>query len=84
MSFLDRHPFLYSCSVCGAEVKVTTRGEGTEPEKKFSCEHTDATIWANRSVTLYGKGDVGFITQQTRRFRLTLKRFMELATGRAF
>jgi len=56
MNLADRFPPLYECSVCGKPVKVTPQGEGLEPVKVFACEHTTATIWANRKVTLRGKG----------------------------
>lgn len=55
MNIGDFRP-LYECSRCGASVDVEPQGEGVNPIIKFSCGHTDATIWANRTVVLRGKG----------------------------
>jgi hypothetical protein len=79
----DRFPPLYECSRCGAAVKVTPLGEGVEPRKEFSCGHTDATIWANRRVTLYGKGDVNIATRWTRRLTLTVRQLLCALMGRS-
>ncbi len=76
-------PPLYECSVCGAPVKVLARGEGLEPDKKFSCPHTDAIIWANRKVTLRGTGDVGFSKRVAISVKLTVRQLLSSLTGRS-
>lgn len=48
----------YTCSVCGAEVVVVPQGLGVEPEKRFSCGHDTAMIYADRQVVLRGQGGV--------------------------
>lgn len=83
MTLRERFPPLYECSVCGAAVKVTPQGDGVEPIKEWSCAHTDATIWANRKVTLYGRGDVNITVRAQRRFKLTLRQFFSALTGRS-
>lgn len=79
----DRFPPLYECSVCGKAVDVTPQGEGLEPLKRFRCEHTDAVIWANRKVTLYGKGDLNVVTRTSRQIKLTVRQFLSALTGRS-
>lgn len=76
---IERFPPLYECSKCGAPVEVKSLGEGVEPQKIFSCDHTDAIIWANRKVTLRGKGGM------TLRYRFTLKlrQFLSMILGRS-
>jgi hypothetical protein len=83
MSLADRFPPLYECSVCGEAVDVTPRGEGLEPLKRFRCGHPDAVIWANRKVTLYGRGDVNIGLRAQRRIKLTLRQFLSALTGRS-
>jgi len=76
---------LYECSVCGSSVKVTPQGAGVEPIKEFSCEHTDATIWANRKVTLRGVGALEAMNPAQRcaiRIRLTVRQLLCALTGR--
>ncbi len=80
---LERFPPLYECSVCGAAVDVEPMGEGVEPIKRWHCAHTTATIWANRKVTLYGRGDVNIAVRFQRRFKLTLRQFFSALTGRS-
>lgn len=75
-------PPLYECSVCGAAVKVTPV-EGAEPHKEWKCEHTTATIYANRKVTLYGKGDVSVGRRWQRKITLTVRQFLSAVTGRS-
>ncbi len=75
-------PPLYECSVCGKAVSVTPVENG-EPVIKRHCEHAGATIWANRKVTLYGKGDVSIGTRWQRRIKLTLRQFLSALTGRS-
>lgn len=86
MPFCDRFPPLYECSVCGSAVKVTSHGEGIEPTKEFSCEHTTATIWANRKVTLRGVGaleGMNPIKRGTIKLKLTVRQFLSHLTGRS-
>lgn len=83
MSLRDRFPPLYECSVCGAPVKVEPLGEGVEPLKLFKCEHTTAPIYANRKVTLYGKGDVSIGVRAQRRIKLTVRQLLSALTGRS-
>lgn len=65
-------PPLYTCSVCEKAVEVIPQGLGVEPIKNFSCEHTTATIWANRKVTLYGRGGITAFG----RVRLTIRQWL--------
>ena len=83
MSLSAKFPPLYECSVCGAAVKVTPQGEGVEPLKRFSCDHTNATIWANRKATLYGKGDVNIAVKAQRKITLTVRQLLCALTGRS-
>lgn len=79
-------PPLYECSVCGKPVKVIVREEGQEPIKKFSCSHTDATIWANRKVTLRGKGALENMNPLERgaiKLKLTVRQFLSYLTNRS-
>jgi hypothetical protein len=73
---MSRFPHLYECSVCEKPVKVTPKGEGYEPEIKWSCGHDGTTVWANRKVTLYGKGDVNIGTKITRKVTLTMRQLL--------
>lgn len=79
-------PPLYECSKCGLPVKVIPQGEGVEPLKLFECDHTDATIWANRKVTLRGKGVLEAMHPLQRgmiRLTLTVRQFLSILTGRS-
>jgi hypothetical protein len=76
-------PHLYECSVCGKAVTVEPQGLGVEPIKRFSCEHTDAVIWANRKVTLYGKGEISVVTRWARKIKLTVRQLLSAWTGRS-
>lgn len=76
---LSNFPPLYECSVCGKSVAVTPQGDGVEPIKKFSCEHTTAIIYANRKVTLYGKGQITSLG----RVKLTVRQFLSLLLKRS-
>ena len=73
------YPWLYTCSVCEAPVKVKPVGLGEEPEKVFSCDHTDAVIWANRKVTLRGKSELSHVQKVT----LTIRQLLSMLTGRS-
>lgn len=81
----ERFPPLYQCSMCGASVKVTPQGVGVEPLKEFSCPHSNAVIWANRKVTLRGKGGINFDGRPpvAARIRLTLRQLLSALTGRS-
>lgn len=86
MSLSTMFPPLHECSVCGKPVKVIPQGEGVEPIKKFSCEHTNATIWANRKVTLRGVGSLEAKSPIARgciKLKLTVRQFLSLLTGRS-
>ena len=78
-------PPLYECSVCNKAVKVTPR-EGQEPLIERACGHNDATIWANRKVTLRGVGSLEAMHPVRRgaiRLTLTLRQFLSALTGRS-
>lgn len=78
-------PPLYECSQCGASVKVTPR-EGMEPLIERKCGHDGAKIWANRKVTLRGKGALDAMNPVQRgaiRLTLTLRQFLSALTGRS-
>ncbi len=49
--------------------------DGGEPEKIFKCSHTNAIIWANRKVTLIGKGDLTQSQKTKVKVRLTIRQF---------
>jgi hypothetical protein len=83
MKLSEKYPPLYQCSVCGKPVKVTSQGIGNEPLKKFKCEHTDAIIWANRKVTLRGKGRLSQIKKVQIKVKLTLRQLLCALTGRS-
>ena len=76
-------PHLYECSICGAPVKVTPQGEGVEPLKKFKCGHVDAIIWANRKVTLRGKGKLSRAKSAGIKIKLTVRQVLSALTGRS-
>lgn len=78
-------PPLYECSICHEPVKVMVR-EGQEPLIERRCEHHDATIWANRKVTLRGKGALEAMHPVQRgavRLKLTVRQFLSALTGRS-
>jgi hypothetical protein len=83
MNFKQKYPPLYECSVCGKPVKVIPQGEGVEPIKKFKCEHTNAIIWANRRVTLRGKGKMSVVKKAKIKITLTLRQLLCALTGRS-
>lgn len=81
-----RFPPLYECSVCGASVSVTPRGEGVEPLIEWPCGHVGATVYANRKVTLRGVGELnamGAMQRATIKFTLSLRQFLSMMTGRS-
>jgi DNA-directed RNA polymerase subunit E'/Rpb7 len=76
-----KFPPLYECSVCGCAVKVTpTDGE---PIKQFSCDHTDAIIYANRKAVLYAEGDLNVAQKAAVRFTVTVRQLLSAMTGRS-
>lgn len=85
MNLSETFPPLYECSVCGCAVTVTPMGEGREPTKAFSCDHVTATIWANRKVTLRGKGALNANGRPPigARIRLTVRQLLSALTGRS-
>lgn len=51
-----------------------------------TCGHDFATVWANRKVTLRGKGALEGMTSLQRgtvRLKLTLRQFLSALTGRS-
>ncbi len=81
----DRFPPLYECAACGAPVKVTPV-DGGEPIIERRCGHAAAAIWANRKVTLRGKGALDAMNPVQRgaiRLTLTLRQFLSALTGRS-
>lgn len=83
MTLSERFPPLYECKQCGASVSVTPHGEGVEPTIKRSCGHDDAGVWANRKVTLRGKGQMNVLTKASYTIRLTLRQFLSALTKRS-
>jgi hypothetical protein len=85
MSLKDKFPPLYSCSVCGKAVKVKPMGIGNEPEYTYhkSCSHRGVTIYANRKVTLRGKGKLNNIQEAEYKIKLTVRQLLSMLTGRS-
>lgn len=83
MKLKDKFPPLYECSVCHKSVKVIPNGEGIEPTIKRKCEHTDAPVWANRKVTLRGKGNISVLQKTQIKIKLTLRQILSSITGRS-
>lgn len=80
---MSKFPHLYECSVCGGPVKVTPQGEGQEPIKVFKCGHDDAIIWANRKVTLRGKGKLSRAKAAGIKITLTVRQILSALSGRS-
>ena len=79
-------PPLYECSVCGSSVKVTPRGEGLEPLIERACGHDGTTVYANRKVTLRGKGDLETMSVPGRvvlKLTMSMREFLSHLTGRS-
>ncbi len=78
-------PPLYECSVCHKSVSVKPV-EGGEPIITRKCDHADAAIWANRKVTLRGKGALDAMNPVQRgmiKLTLTVRQFLSILTGRS-
>lgn len=85
-SLSEKFPPLYECSACHKSVKVTPQGDGQEPVIERSCDHVDAAIWANRKVTLRGKGVMESMPAPQRwaiKLTLTVRQFLSLLTNRS-
>jgi endogenous inhibitor of DNA gyrase (YacG/DUF329 family) len=82
MNLAEKFPPLYECSVCGKPVDVLPVADG-EPVINRRCEHDGATVWANRKVTLYGKGDVNIATRWQRKITLSVRQLLSALTGRS-
>lgn len=79
-----KFPPLYECSECGKATRVIPQAEG-EPIIKRSCGH-DAPIWANRKVTLRGKGALEAMNPVQRgaiKITMTVRQFLSALTGRS-
>jgi hypothetical protein len=83
MNLKEKFPPLYQCSKCGASVKVIPQGEGIEPKIKRKCGHDDATVWANRKVTLRGKGNMNVLQRTQIKIKLTFRQLLSAITGRS-
>lgn len=80
-----RFPPLYECSVCGASVNVVPV-KGKEPVITWPCGHEGTTIYANRKVTLRGKGALdamNLIQRGTIKLTMTVRQFLCALTGRS-
>lgn len=89
MRVRDRFPPLYECSACGASVSVSeeVNEDGQKrPKIRRPCGHDDATVWANRKVTLRGKGALEAMPPLQRgaiKLTLTVRQFLSALTGRS-
>lgn len=83
MSLKEKYPPLYECSICHKPVKVISNGEGVEPTIKRKCNHHDAVVWANRKVTLRGKGNLNPVQKMQIKIKLTLRQLLSAITGRS-
>ena len=85
MSLKDKFPPLYACSLCGKAVKVIPQGEGNEPLYEYhkKCTHRNVPIYANRKVTLRGKGSLNPLQEATVKITITLRQLLSLLTGRS-
>ena len=85
-SLAQTFPPLYECSVCGASVKVTPQGLGKEPTIERPCGHADAVVYANRKVTLLGRGkleNMNLAQRWTIKVTLKMRAFLSAMTGRS-
>lgn len=83
MKLKEKFPPLYQCSECGASVKVIPQGEGVEPIIKRKCGHENASVWANRKVTLRGKGNMNVLQKTQIKIKLTIRQLLSAITGRS-
>jgi hypothetical protein len=83
MTLAEKFPPLYECSVCGKSVKVIPQGIGNEPEYKYKCEHRNVPIYANRKVTLRGKGSLNPLQETTIKITLSVRQLLSMLTGRS-
>lgn len=85
MSLNERFPPLYSCSVCGRAVKVIPKGVGNEPDYEYhkKCDHRGVTIYANRKVTLRGKGKLNQFQKAQYKITVSVHQLLSFLTGRS-
>jgi len=83
MTLADRFPPLYQCSECKAPVKVRHVDGAAEPVITRPCGHEHAAVWANRKVTLRGKGELSTAKRAQIRLTLTVRQFLSALTGRS-
>ena len=77
-------PPLYECSECGKAVRVIPQKDA-EPTIERKCDHV-APIWANRKVTLRGKGALEAMNPVQRgaiKLTMTVRQFLSALTGRS-
>lgn len=85
MKLSERFPPLYSCSICGKAVKVRPQGVGNEPIYEYhkDCPHRDVAIYANRKVTLRGKGQLNMVQEATYKVKLSVRQLLSWLTDRS-
>ena len=85
MNLKDKFPPLYTCSVCGKGVKVKPMGIGNEPEYTFDkdCPHRGVTIYAQRKVTLRGKGQLNQVQEMQYKVTVSVRQLLSWITGRS-
>ncbi|CAK0764678.1 hypothetical protein CCP3SC1AL1_350009 [Gammaproteobacteria bacterium] len=85
MNLAEKFPPLYTCSVCGKGVKVIPQREGKEPLYEYhkTCNHRNVTIYANRKVTLRGKGTLNPLQEVTVKFTISARQLLSWLTGRS-
>jgi hypothetical protein len=76
---MSKFPHLYTCSICESPVTVRGNGIGNEPDLIRSCSHDSAVVYANRKVTLRGKGAITV----AQRFKLTVRQLLSMLTKRS-
>lgn len=85
MKLSEKFPPLYSCSICGKAIKVIPQGTGIEPLYEYhkKCSHRGVTIYANRKVTLRGKGQISMAQRFINKTKLSVRQFLSALTGRS-
>jgi hypothetical protein len=85
MNLHERFPPLYTCSVCGKAVKVIPKGIGNEPDYEYhkDCPHRGVTIYANRKVTLRGKGKLNTLQEAQYKVTVSVRQLLSWLTGRS-